>query len=612
MTSFSNILSSIRDTIKRFPSAILCAVVMTFLFLYLIEKPNDRILEVNLRHGLMALYLGMLSFIALVVFVERYSIRFISILILHLIVLLLVVLYFLSLNEINITSDWIKFAVLVLAAHLSVSFAPYIVNREVNGFWHYNRILFLRFLTAFIYSAVLFAGLALAMLAIDNLFDVKVPDTAYQRLWIITALLFNTVFFLGGVPYNVSSLNMVKEYPTPLKLFTQYVLLPLVIVYLVILYVYESKIIITGIWPMGWVSYLVVGFSIVGIFSILLIWPWRSSTESKWIAKFSKFFFIAILPLIVMLALAIYKRCSAYGITENRYFIILLTIWLIWNTIYFLGSSIKNIKMIPLSLFFACLISLYGPQSAFSISEKSQFNRLKNYLSNAGRLKNEKAVFSAKKIELSDAKEIVSILDYLLDTHGIKSIQPLFDKNLDTILVAKDLKSYFSKTKVVSDLIGIDYDKTLGYSNVNLEDGFVVANYSSLTEESFEIAGYDYFQDFNLYTDNVTSENFEKVVNNYKIDYSYSNGSWDIVMNIDSLGTAKINLEKLFVELNNYKYTQYAIPTEKMKVKFTSASFDGVLIIKSINAEVNLEENKLRLKFINGYLLFKFKSNLSQ
>jgi hypothetical protein len=611
MTSFSNILSSIRDTIKRFPFAILCAFVMTCLFLYLIEKPNDRILEVSLRHGLMALYLGMLSFIALVVFVERYSIRFISILILHLIVLLLMVFYFLRLNEINITSDWIKFAVLVLAAHLSISFAPYIVNREVNGFWQYNRILFLRFLTSVIYSAVLFAGLALAMLAIDNLFDVKVPDASYQRLWIITALLFNTVFFLGGVPNNISSLNMVKEYPLPLKLFTQYVLLPLVFIYLVILYVYESKIIITGIWPMGWVSYLVIGFSIAGIFAILLIWPWRGSTENKWIAKFSRFFFIAILPLIVMLGMAIYKRCSAYGITENRYFIILLTIWLIWNTIYFLGSSIKNIKMIPLSLFFACLISLFGPQSAFSISEKSQFNRLKNYLSNAGRLKNEKAVFSSKKIELSDAKEIVSILDYLLDTHGNKSLQPLFDKDLDTILVAKDLKSYINKTKLVSDLIGIDYDNSLGYSNVNLDNGYEVANYSSLTDESFKIAGYDYFQDFNLYTDNVNTEDFEKLVNNYKMKYYYSNGSWDIVVSMDSLGTTKVNLEKLFIELNNFKYTQYAVPTEKMKVEFTSENFDGALIIKSINADVNLKEKKLRLKFINGYLLFKFKSNLS-
>jgi hypothetical protein len=258
------------------------------------------------------------------------------------------------------------------------------------------------------------------------------------------------------------------------------------------------------------------------------------------------------------------------------------------------------------------LISLYGPQSAFSISEMSQLSRLKNHLDNAGRLKNEKAVFSNKKIELSAAKEIVSILDYLLDTHGNKSIQPLFDKNLDTVLAAKDLKSYFNKTKVISDLIGIDYDKSLGYSNVNLEDGFEVANYSSLTDESFEIAGYDYFQDFNLYTDNVTSENMEKVVNNYKMKYSYSNGSWDVVINVDSLGAANVNLIELFTDLKNYKDAQYTIPTEKMKVEFTNANFDGVLIIKSINAEVNLEEKKLRLKFINGYLLFKFKSNLIQ
>jgi hypothetical protein len=106
-------------------------------------------------------------------------------------------------------------------------------------------------------------------------------------------------------------------------------------------------------------------------------------------------------------------------------------------------------------------------------------------------------------------------------------------------------------------------------------------------------------------------EDFEKLVNNYKMKYSYSIGSWDIVVSLYSLGTTKVNLEKLFVELNNFKYTQYAVPTEKMKVEFSSENFDGTLIIKSINADVNLKEKKLRLKFINGYLLFKFKSNLS-
>src|SRR5205823_1889864 len=72
------------------------------------------------------------------------------------------------------TMQAIRYVQLSAAAHLFVAVAPFIGIREPNAFWQYNRILFLRFLTAALYAAVLWIGLSGALLALDQLLGVKV------------------------------------------------------------------------------------------------------------------------------------------------------------------------------------------------------------------------------------------------------------------------------------------------------------------------------------------------------------------------------------------------------------------------------------------------------
>ena len=47
-----------------------------------------------------------------------------------------------------------------------------------------------------------------------------------MRLWIVIAGVFETWFFLAGVPKNLEELDESDDYPKGLKIFTQYVLLP--------------------------------------------------------------------------------------------------------------------------------------------------------------------------------------------------------------------------------------------------------------------------------------------------------------------------------------------------------------------------------------------------
>ena len=125
-----------------------------------------------------------------------------------------------------------------------MSFSPYIKSKSLNGFWNYNKILFLRFCSSVLFSAVLYIGITLALLSITLLFDFDIDEDIYAKIWIIIAGLFNTWFFVSGIPEDIEQLDNLQTYPKGLKIFTQYILLPLLFTYLLILYLYGGKIIL--------------------------------------------------------------------------------------------------------------------------------------------------------------------------------------------------------------------------------------------------------------------------------------------------------------------------------------------------------------------------------
>jgi hypothetical protein len=429
-------LDATKKACKRFPFALLFLIIGC-VYLILINHLPD---EINGRHYyykniVWTAYLGMLLELVLAVFGERYFLSRGKSLFAGIIGAALLIVYYYSLpgQFSQVKSE--QFLLFIIGLHLLISFAPFIGKGEVTGFWVYNKSLFLRILLAALYSGVLYLGLSLAMLAVEKLFNVEIHSKYYFDLWILIAGAFNTIFFLAGFPADFEKLDLQKEYPKGLKNFTQYVLLPIITIYLLILYAYMSRIILIRQWPYGWVSYLVLAFSILGILSLLLIHPIRNEENHKWILIFGRFFYFALCPLIILLLLSIEKRVNAYGITELRYFVMALTFWLIFITIYFIFSTEKNIKIIPLSLCIMAFLISFGPWGVFSVSLKSQIKRLDQFFLMNNMMPEADRVIPAKsKLHEGDATQISSIIGYLVNTHGYNSLQPYFSMNLDSLM----------------------------------------------------------------------------------------------------------------------------------------------------------------------------------
>jgi len=378
--------SKFSNSIKRFPFTLLCSFTASVCIIIGVTEPdfNKAITKVGI---LCILFLPL--FFSTEVFEERKLTP--KFLIRSIVVFALVALFFYGSppadDMFNDTTFLIKCIVLSLTFHLLVSVSPYLFDSKTSSFWHYNKTLFINILTAFIYSGTLSLGLFLALMGIQNLFEFKINEDWFFYVFVGINLFINTLIFVSKLP-DLKKIDVDLDYPLGLKYFTQFVLLPLVAIYLGILIAYESKIIFEWSLPKGWVSIMVLASAIFGILAFLLIHPLKK--DNKWIQSFSNLYYWILLPLVVLMLVAIYVRIKQYGITEPRYFVALLAIWLLGISLYFSISKVDNIKLIPFSLLIVGLFGIYGPFNAFYSSRINQTNRMLSILNNKNLLRNGK------------------------------------------------------------------------------------------------------------------------------------------------------------------------------------------------------------------------------
>ncbi len=590
------------DTLRRFPLPLLCAFAAGLVLINMVDMNEKEEGFITSLHFVLTCSLALPLFTGLVVFCERYYIKTRSVWLLNIFFIIAFSAYFKYLPAAFTQIDIARFCLLFLSVHLAVSFLPYLVNPEVQGFWQYNKSLFLQMLTAVLYSAVLFAGLALAILAIDNLFEVSVHDKTYPRLFIFIATVFNTWFFLSGVPVDIHTLEERLDYPGGLRKFTQFVLLPLVTVYLLILYIYGFKILITMDWPRGWVSYLIIGFSTAGILALLLIWPLRNDSKFTWIKVYTKGFFIALFPLILLFFFSIYIRVREYGITENRYFIIVLAIWLLGNTVYFLLSRIKNIKVIPMSLFFAALFSGYSPWNAFTVSKSDQWHRLHALLLDNDMIRNEKmvAVKDNKMVTTVEQMKMSALVDYLISVHGVGSLQPYVDIDLDSI--SEKQGRYMVVMKLMEHL-------NLEYVDVRFQSPGDTGNFQFANEvygTALDIKGYDVLFKFDFYGKGDNSERKVAFDTSAFVLMDFIEEDNALMLKNKDGSELRIPLREMIRSIaNDYALEIFNVPAEKMMLKAGNENFECKLIFRSVYGSLTSEKELKSISSLQVDVLYR-------
>lgn len=612
--SIKTLAEGFKTTLALYPFEVAFALIGTIAATVNVELDNiNRIGESWCVRIMMVSNLGLLLSLAVTLYTRSRNVPALKKWGLRGLVVLLAVLICALLDPYYRQSDYLRFFLLSLSFHLMVAYAGFTGNGYIHGFWQFNKTLFLRFLTGVLYSGVLYLGLAAAIAALNFLFNFKFEGDTFLILFIWIAGMFNTLFFLAGVPVNLSTLDQDDSYPKGLKVFTQYVLVPLATVYVLILLAYEVKILVQWSLPKGFVSNIILGYAVFGILSLLLVYPIREREENKWLKTFAKSFYFLMLPLLALLFVAVGTRVFNYGVTEERYFLIVLAFWLLFISVYFLVFKKQNIKLIPVSLSVLTLLSVYGPQSAFSVSKYSQTRILVNIFKKHNAFKDGKLQPLTTKIDSASGAEVVSKVEYLVREHDFASLQPYITKNLnavsDSLSKGKDRDIYYNRFEFKYEKTEwmIKYLKlTKYYGRYGITDsaaGFGYYRFESATDIQ-RLASYDYIIS-GLATDSIPLK-----IDNISVKRNERQNRQVLMLTINNQ-QMEFNIQQFAKALSELKINDPAIQGEAQKLPLAQMTiakridgFDVTLVITSINftMENKIPDNNI---YIDGYYLIK-------
>lgn len=310
--------------------------------------------------------------------------------------------------------------------------APYTQkDADEFSFWNFNRLLWTGAAVSFAISILLAVTLCAILGSIEYLFNLK--DTMNRNLygdsWLFCSMLFCPVFTLFWVPRGFSFRAGSFEIPAPLRFFIVWILAPLTIVYFLILYAYTGLILIHRELPKGNLAYMITGFGGAGMLLQLVAWPLREG-GSKLLNFVLKYFYPALIVPVVMLFVSIGTRISEYGITEQRYAIVLVGLWFCAMVAAFIARREKlSPRLIPAVALVLAVVASFGPWGAVSVSGRSQLARLENLLVRHGLLVNGQIVAAKGSVPFADQKNISSLIDYMRKTDRAPAIIPWFPKN---------------------------------------------------------------------------------------------------------------------------------------------------------------------------------------
>lgn len=327
-----------------------------------------------------------------------------------------------------------QYAASVAVLHLLCSVIPFWGRGNVRDFWIFNRTLLTNIILGAAFSAVLFISLCLAILALNELFDLNIDARIYVRLFVFMVGFFHTAYFLFHFPEKFDSVQEDTNYHTIFKNLCKYILVPVVGLYFVILYAYSVKIVANWELPRGWVASLILGFSVAGILTYLLNYYLNEHSESSASAFFHKWFWPVLLPMTLLLFVAINRRIDDYGVTEARFMVASLGVWLFVNSVYFVLSRKDDIRFIPgsLALFGLLWIAMGG-----FVSDANQKKRLISAMEVAGRFENGQIRPDSTAIDSTSLRQIKSAVEFFGERGSLKILDPYLPVPADSLLAGE-------------------------------------------------------------------------------------------------------------------------------------------------------------------------------
>ena len=499
LTAIKKYPSQISTAFKRFPLAAALAIFATIAFIYVYESGHLPT-EYKFSHWL-TIYPIAATMIALSVSLVQESRKKFSFLphiiagAIWLAISIALVLYFSkNSNDIGRTYVGMTYLFIYTTAFLSIFVAPFFKQNDENGFWVFLMKNAKAAVVATAISVVLLIAIDGLLFGFFNLFDIKVSARPFVYSAIISSCTIFPILFFSGIP---SIDDCLQETPALNKFQTsanKFLFLPVISLYIILLYAYIAKIIIQWEMPKGMVSYLVSASMLLMLLRVTLTLPERINPKPSFEKKLLKILPAACIPLVILMSVGIMRRISDYGISEDRYYIAAINIFYYIIIAILLIDKIKcksrYITIVFCSMF---LILTNGPLSALNVTHRIWMGSIKDALTELGYTnfplsKDETAEFARRIQDKSDHKTNIatSRLEILNSRHD-KELAQYIPKGDALILISR--KS--STNKEVNEFLISAYINNSKNSYFEIPKNAIQVNhfYKTFDKEDYEFQG---------------------------------------------------------------------------------------------------------------------------
>jgi len=256
-----------------------------------------------------------------------------------------------------------------------------------NRFWWVN---FQAFTTAVI-AAIAFLLISLGLFAIERslsvLFGVATDQLFYRWVLPFTGVFLVPVYWLSTLPqlsaYRAEELERPDFLPRAFGFLGQFVLVPLLLIYSLILLAYTGQIVITQKLPEGMIGWMVLGFVVIGAAAWLVLHPpfMRNRTLVRVFRTW--WFWLTLIPLGLFF-IAVSIRIEAYGLTDERMLLVAGGIWAsVLAAVFLVGRG--DIRLIPALAGLILLLVSIGPWNYANLPLAQQTMRLDTLLMQPGK-----------------------------------------------------------------------------------------------------------------------------------------------------------------------------------------------------------------------------------
>ena len=459
-----------------------------------------------------------------------------------------------------------------------------ILNRENKE--KYLQSEFSGFVITGIFALVLSAGIGIVLTTVNYLFF-------KSRSFFIFRLTMYSSWFIAEVLGASLFLSLLKkpdtdlenyEFPSIFNSLIKFVIIPLIAIYTAVLYIYMAKTIISMQLPKGLISHLVLWYTAFSVVIMILITPFTQ--KDKFFGNFKKYFPYFSIPLIFASLFALFQRIYQYGITEKRYYVLILIFWLLFCMILFIRKM--NITGIFISLIACVVIAVYTPFSAKSVSNFSQKERLKRMLVKYGALKNGKISKITQKLADREGNQIHTTIAYISNNSTIQKLNfknekgevystlEDLEKGLDVKESWKDYYVYESEDEEIPEK-----QKVITYEIRNIENSEVIS----------DTAGYDNFISYRK-IDNTEPIDQENESEKYKITIR---NKIITIKSKDGTELAKINYEDAIkqivsklktLKLQDKKDEGYKVSQKELEYIGTAGKINYKISLRKIDEQI--------------------------